>query len=261
MIPLALVVALVHPSFLGEAPKAGEPEAKTTAVQIPKPSGPALEGVLHVPAKPSSTIVVLGSGRGYHKDLPLLVRTAEALQKVGVSALRFDWAYFTAKGKHAPDLSTEMLDLEAALTYARGLAGIEHVVLAGKSLGSIAAFMRATQKSEDLAGLILMTFPLHPPGKPDAVFEDNKKIQSWTKPLMIVCGDADPYSALTPLYGFCAGFEEAPRLVIAPGDHSFKGADRENEPQTLANVDLAAHGIARWVEIWVQGFAEDGDEK
>jgi predicted alpha/beta-hydrolase family hydrolase len=252
----ALLVALIGSTVWSQAPHAAEAQDKTSKVEIPTERGVKLEGVLHAPAEPNGVAVVFGSGRGYHMDLPLLVRSAEELQKRGVTALRFNWAYFTAKAKYSEGLVTEMKDLDAALAYAKGLDGVKHVVLAGKSLGSIAAFMRATAKSDDLAGLILMTFPIHPQEKPGEIFEDQKKLYSWKKPLMIVCGDADPYSSVKSLYTYCAGFEQAPRLVLAPGDHSFKGSDRENAEETGRDIDLAAHGLARWVALWSKALKE-----
>lgn len=251
------VLLLSSRASLAEDEEPGHPAARTDAVKILTARGVTLEGHLHAPAQPNGVIVVFGSGRGYHMDLPLLVRSAEALQNRGVTALRFNWAYFTAKGKHAPDLSTELQDLDAALAYAAKLPGVKHVILAGKSLGSIAAFMRATARSDDLAGLILLTFPVHPPDKPTEIFKDNEKLYGWKKPLMIVCGDADPYSAVKPLYAYCSGFDQAPRLVLAPGDHSFRGPDKEDKAETLKNVDLAAHGLARWVDVWCKELAGD----
>ena len=246
------ILALLTSTWL----EAKEPQAETSAVSIPTPRGVELEGVLHRPAEASSVVVVIGSGRGYHMDLPFLKRTAEELQKVGITALRFNWAYFTAKGKHSPDLSVELEDLEAAIEYARKIEGVEHVVLAGKSLGSVAAAMRAQKKSDDLAGLMLLTYPIHSPEKSDAVFPLAEWVQSWKKPLLIACGDADPYSELGPLYKYAAGFEQAPRLVIAPGDHGFNGpGGREDKAATLKNVDLAAHGIARWCRLWADDLA------
>lgn len=231
--------------------------ASTEAVSIPTKRGVALEGVLHLPEQPTGTIVVIGSGRGYHKDLPFLKRTAEALQKVGVAALRFDWAYFTAKKQHAPDLSTELEDLEGAIEFAKKVAGVKHVVLAGKSLGSVAAVMRASTKHDDLAGLMLLTWPIHAPKKPEAIMPMAEALKKdWDKPWLIACGDTDPYSELKPLYALAGGCTRAPRLVIAPGDHGFNGPKgREDTATTLANVNLAVHGIARWARLWAESFA------
>ena len=244
---------------LGLSPRvrAKDPEATTTAVTIATPrEDVALEGVLHMPAQPSGVIVVIGSGRGYHMDLPLLKRTAEALQDVGIAALRFNWAYFTAQGKHAPDLATEIEDLNAAIAFAKQQPGIEHVVLAGKSLGSVAAALRARAKHDDLAGLMLLTFPVHPPEDPKQLTPVARSMQVWNKPLLIACGDADPYSLPGPLYRYVAGFGQAPKLVLAPGDHGFNGpGGREDEATTRANVALAAHGIARWARVWADALA------
>lgn len=248
------------PALAGDEPVA---QARTQAVQIPTPRGVKLAGFLHLPAQPTGTIVVLGSGRGYHMDLPFLRRTAERLQEVGVAALRFDWAYFTAKGEHAPDLSVELEDLEAALAYAKAVNGVQHVVLAGKSLGSVAAQLRVAQKHDDVAGLMLLTWPIHVSGQSDQILpEAHALARSWDKPWLIACGDADPYSDLKSLYALAAGSTHLPRLVIAPGDHGFNGPrGREDEPTTLANVEVAAHAIARWARLWAEGWAAAGEGK
>ncbi len=249
---LLCLLVVVSVSVAHLAPTgADEKAAGTEEVGIPTPRGVELVGVLHRPAAFNGVAVVIGSGRGYHKDLPLLVRTAEELQKKGFIALRFDWAYFTAKGKHAPDLSTELEDLEAAMSYARGLDGVKKLYLAGKSLGSVAAAMRANKKTDDIDGLILLTFPIHSPGKPDGeVFDETKKIAKYPKPVMLVIGDADPYSELAALYRYAAGFEHgAPRLVIVPGDHGLQGPEK-NEDRTAENCDLAARGVALWASRW-----------
>lgn len=253
---LAVALALAAwPDAVGEEnPPA---RAATQDVSIATPRGVTLEGVLHLPAQPTGVIVVIGAGRGYHMGLPFLVRTAEHLQQVGVAALRFDWAYHTAKGQHSPDLAVELEDLEAALAFARGVEGVRHVVLAGKSLGSVAAVMRASAHADDLAGLMLLTWPIHPPGNAAEPFPAGQEFaRSWQKPWLIACGDADPFSDLGALYALAANCAHPPRLVIAPGDHGFNGPrGREDEAGMQANVDLAARGIARWARVWAEAWA------
>ena len=243
---LVALVLLASPAALHSEEA---PAMSVVAVEIPTTRGVKLVGALHKPAEPSDTIVVIGSGRGYHKDLPLLTKTAEALQAVGLMALRFDWAYFTAKGKHHPELETEMADLDAAMTFARKQPGIKRLFLAGKSLGSVAAAMRAAKDPDSIDGLMLLTFPIHPPADTERVFDDSKTIQSWNKPWLILTGDADPYCKLGPFYRYAGACANAPRLVIVPGDHSLRGPDKV-EADTLANCELAAHGITRWARIW-----------
>lgn len=251
---LVLLSALGWPSVPREV-SAGDEASGPRPVSIPTTRGVALEGVLHVPERPSGTIVVIGSGRGYHMGLPLLRRTAEELARVGVAALRFDWAYHTAKGEHSPDLSVELQDLESAIAFARGVTGVRHVVLAGKSLGSVAVALRAQTRSDDVAGLMLLTWPIHAPGKPDEIQDGVGALLAWEKPLLIACGDADPYSELGALYEVAGRFERPPPLVLAPGDHGLHGPGGMGDiAATTANVDLLAHGIARWARIWAEGF-------
>jgi len=147
-----------------EKPVAGE------SVEIPTQRGLKLVGALHRPEKPNGVAVVIAPGQGYHKDLPLIVESAKALADAGFLAVRFDWAYFTAKGQRSADLKPEMDDLEASIHFARQQEGIEKVVIAGKSLGSMVALNRAAARPDDLAGLALLTFPIHNPGATDTLF-------------------------------------------------------------------------------------------
>src|SRR5438093_11993143 len=158
-----LVVALAAPhSARGDGP-AG---AGAAVVSVPTPRGVVLEATLHRPKKPNGAAVVLAPGQGYHPARPLLVRSAEALAEAGFVVVRFDWAYFTAKGQPSDGLAKEAEDLEAAIAYARKVEGASKVLLAGKSLGSLVVLARAAAHAEDVAGVALLTFPIHEPGAP-----------------------------------------------------------------------------------------------
>jgi len=86
--------------------------------------------------------LVLASGAGYHQRMPLQAAIAETLSAAGIGVLRFDWAYFSAKGQPSADLGPEREDLQTVLAHARGLKHVdaERVSVAGKSLGSVVAW-------------------------------------------------------------------------------------------------------------------------
>lgn len=216
-------------------------------LEIATPRGVALAADHHVPATPNGAAVVIAPGRGYHKDLPLLRESADALQRAGFHVLRFDWAYFTAKGKPSPKLEVEAEDLEAVLAHAKTIPGVEKILLAGKSLGSIAAFFRARRKHDDLAGLALLTFPVHPPGQPHETYGDVRGLGGLKVPTIVVCGDADPGASLRGLYRFAAECDPAPQITIVPGDHGMHDPVK-TEARTLQNCKLAAHALAVWAQ-------------
>lgn len=215
-------------------------------VSIPTPRGAKLKGTVDAPAKPNGGAVVLAAGKGYHGGLPLLKACAEKLAAEGFFVVRFEWAYFTAKKEPAPDLSTEIEDLEAAIAYAKGLEGVRKVIVAGKSLGSVAALLRAEKKSDDLAGVALLTFSIHPPGQSANIVPEAEKVANLKLPVLIVCGDHDDRCEPSALYGLAASCETPPTVVIVPGDHGFKEGDDAAKEQE--NVALVAHALAVWAK-------------
>ncbi|MGQ0612839.1 MAG: alpha/beta fold hydrolase [Planctomycetaceae bacterium] len=233
-------VPLLALFLLAGAPRAGEPGTLT----IETPRGALLQATHDRPREPNGAAVVLAPGRGYRRGLPLLQESAAALAAAGFHAVRFDWAFFTAKGQPSEDLSKEIEDLDAAIGYARGIEGVRRVILAGKSLGSIAALLRASARSDDLAGLVLLTFPLHDPADESKLFPESERLAALKLPTAIITGDDDAACRLKPLYALAARCAAPPSIVIVPGDHSFK--EGEDAAKAAANVRFAAQALASW---------------
>jgi predicted alpha/beta-hydrolase family hydrolase len=235
---LALALAASDPGH-GE-----EPKASGDVVTIATPRGAKLEANLHRPEKPNGAAVVLAPGQGYHRARPLFVRSAEALAEAGIVALRFDWAYTPSKGQPSADYSAEREDLEAALAHVRGLPGVERVVLAGKSLGSLVAFQRALERAEDLAGLALLTFPIHEPGgRPRPGVE---RFGEQAVPTLVVQGDRDPLGMLPALYDLATNSRNPPRVVVVPGDHGYE--EKPDEARGVENLDVAVRSLVLWAK-------------
>jgi predicted alpha/beta-hydrolase family hydrolase len=205
-----------------------------------------LKGTVDAPERHNGGAVVLAAGKSYHGGLPLFKACAERLSSEGFVVVRFEWAYYTAKKEPAPDLSTEIEDLEAAIAYAKGLDGVRKVIVAGKSLGSVATLLRATAKSDDLAGAALLTLPVHMPAESGRIFPEAEKVAGLKLPVLILCGDRDDLCSVTALYGLAASCETAPTVVIVPGDHALREGDDALKEQE--NVALAAHALVVWAK-------------
>ncbi len=220
-----------------------------SAIEIPTAEGVALEGFVHRPATANGVAVVLAPGQGYHMGLPLITHASGELANAGFTAVRFDWAYFTAKGQRSGDLLGEEANLEAALAFARGLDGVEKVILVGKSLGSMVAQQRARKRSDDLHGLGLLTFPIHNPGSPDTRFGTPADFDSIEIPVLFICGNTDPLSELKPLYELVAEMKRTPCVSIVPGDHSLRERERGDQ-NTQENIELAVDALVLWARRW-----------
>lgn len=231
-------------------PLAAATAKEAREITIGTPRGAQLQATLHMPDHPNGAAFVLAPGKGYHRGLPLMVTCAERLAEAGFVAIRFDWAYFTAKKAPAPDLSTEIEDLDAAIAYAGGLEGIRKVLVAGKSLGSVAAVLRAERKSDDLAGIALLTLPIHWPGEAGKIVPEAEKIAKFRLPMLVLCGDNDDMCRPGSLYGLAASCAAPPTIVIVPGDHGL--AEGDDAAKKEENVALAAHAVAVWAKRRVQ---------
>jgi uncharacterized protein len=190
-------------------------------VRIPVPSSPALDtvsGALWTGAG-AGPAVVLAHGAGTDRTNPVLLMVAEALAARGLGVLLFNFAY-TELGRRGPDPAPR---LEAVyrdvLVDARERFAGRDLLWGGRSMGGRIGSMVAAADG-GCAGLVLLGYPLHPPGRPDRL-----RVDHWEQlrcPVLFVQGDRDPLCDL----GLLAREREArlaavPRLVhvVAGGDH------------------------------------------
>ncbi|HEV1997687.1 MAG TPA: alpha/beta family hydrolase [Candidatus Dormibacteraeota bacterium] len=76
--------------------------------------------------------------------------------------------------------------------YREQLAGRQDVVIGGVSYGGRVASMIAAE--DPLAGLVLLSYPLHPPGKQDQ--QRVAHLASIHCPVLFMSGEADPFAQL-----------------------------------------------------------------
>lgn len=248
---ITAVVLSATVAALLSAARGQDAEPTVREFEVPNRRGAMLDAVLHVPGVKNGTAVVIAPGQGYHKDLPLIVRSAQRLSDAGFHVLRFDWTYFTAKGRPSDDLSSERQDLDAAIAWVRKFEGVRKVIVAGKSLGSRVALQRAAEKSGDLAGVALLTFPIHDPGAAEKLFVDASELDRTACPLLVVTGDRDPLCDLRTLYGLLAKSKSTIPVVTVPGDHSLNDPDdKKNEARTAEHIETAVDALVLWCRRW-----------
>lgn len=123
---------------------------------------------LHEPKNPNRAGLVLTHGAGGNCHAPLLVAAAEAFCAAGVYVVRYDLPFRQRRPFGPPTPATASADrdgLREAVEAMRALVS-GPVYLGGHSYGGRQATMLAAEEPELAAGLILFSYPLHPPGKP-----------------------------------------------------------------------------------------------
>ena len=138
-------------------------------------------------------VVLLAHGAGAPMDSNFMNEMAGLLAGFEIHVVRFEFAYMRARradGKRRPPPRLPGLIGEFQQVISR-FPKIP-VFIGGKSMGGRVASMIAAdpQAGKDIAGLVCLGYPFHPPGKPDALRTSH--LPAITCPALIVQGERDP---------------------------------------------------------------------
>jgi hypothetical protein len=107
---------------------------------------------------------------------------------------------------------------EAVPAFLAAVDGVPDVVLGGHSFGGRVASLAAARlvaEGRPVAGLLLLSYPLHRPGHPEAWRERTAHWPALTCPVLLLSGESDPFARL-PLLREAAGRLPNGRLVTWP---------------------------------------------
>ena len=190
-----------------------------------------VRGTLHVPDRPNGDALVLTHGAGSDAGAPLLVGLARAFAGAGYRVLRYDLPFRQQRPKGPPHPSGAARDREGIAQAAAAIRELApgRVFAGGHSYGGRQTAMAAAELPGLAAGLLLLSYPLHPPGRPE-----QKRTSFFPQlriPTLFVQGDADPFGSLEEL---CEALAAIPaRTGILP-------------------VEGAGHDLKRAAERWVE---------
>jgi predicted alpha/beta-hydrolase family hydrolase len=130
---------------------------------------------------------------------------------------------------------------EQAARFAEALGvGTEDLVLGGRSFGGRMCSMAVAQ-GLPAAGLVLLSYPLHPPGRPEQL--RTAHLPDLTVPVLAVSGTTDPFGSPAELTEHLAAIPGPVTTVYLPGPH---------QPTSQAAV---AHAVRDWLARLVTGPA------
>lgn len=172
--------------------------------------------------------VLLAPGAGADRTQPALVAADDALGRLGARVRRMDFPYRIA-GRRAPDRLPVLVGAVAAEAAELGRV-CDRVLLGGRSMGgricSVAVAEGGDLGPAPVAGLILVSYPLHPPGRPDR--RRDAHLPGLAVPCLFVSGTRDAFGTVEEL-------EVATATVPGPvshhwvegGDHGLRRKDAE----------------------------------
>ena len=201
---------------------------------------PDVRGVLHAAAGPDG--LVLTHGAGGNKDAALLVAVAGAFAARGVTVLRCDLPYRQHRARGAPSPAGAARDragLRAALQALRPRVS-GRLFLGGHSYGGRQASMLLAEDPALASALLLQSYPLHPPGKPDNL--RTAHLPGLRMPTLFVHGTADPFGTLDELERARTLITSRTSVLPVSGGHDLGwGARRADAalPERIAEAFLA----------------------
>lgn len=197
------------------------------------------------PAAPAAFL--LAPGAGADRNHSQLVAVDEAVRAQGLVVERMDFPY-RRDGRRAPDREKVLLAAvrqEAAALAARtGLPG-DRLVLGGRSMGGRICSIAVADGLPALA-LALVSYPLHPPGRPDRL--RTAHFNRLTVPCLFVSGTRDAFGSPGELKLATATIPGAVTHVWIEGkDHALRGSDR-----------AVADAVAGWIVKLPLGRSSNG---
>jgi predicted alpha/beta-hydrolase family hydrolase len=185
--------------------------------------------------EPGPDGIVLTHGASSNARAPLLVALADAFTAKGLTVFRYDLPFRQARPTGPPSPGGAARDREglrgAVQSMRASVAG--RVFLGGHSYGGRQASILAADHPGLADALLLLSYPLHPPGRPaqlrTAHFGDLRTIG------LFVHGSADPFGSLDEL-------ESARRLIPVR--------------TALLTVDGTGHDLLRGRRLTVSEFAD-----
>jgi len=173
---------------------------------------------------PQRATLILGHGAGAGQRSAFMVDFARALSALGIDMVTFNFLY-TEQGRKIPDRAPALEDCYRAVIEAvqsKVTSATRALFIGGKSMGGrIATQVAAAGPELRLSGLVLLGYPLHPPGKPTE--RRDKHLPAIRKPMLFVQGTRDAFGTPDELAPALAAVQPAPTVhVVDKGDHSFK---------------------------------------
>jgi len=193
-----------------------------------------------------SAVFVCAHGAGGSMSDRSTLAAANALRSRGIGVVRFNFLY-KEKGSGRPDPMPKLMATTTAVVdrVRAELGSPRPLIIGGRSMGGRAASMLAAE-GYDADGLLLLAYPLHPPGQPEKMRDAH--LPRITMPVLCMNGTRDAFC--TP-----ALMERALATVTAPWEmHWLDGADHSfHVPKSSGRNDVALLAeVADVSERWVR---------
>lgn len=176
--------------------------------------------------------LILTHGAGGNCRSPLLIALAEVFSAQGIAVLRCDLPFRQARSFGPPrpgEAARDRQGLKNAVSVFRKIVP-GRIFLGGQSYGGRQATMLCADEPSLVDGLLLPSYPLHAPGKPDQL--RTQHLPRLVVPTLFVQGTRDPFGSIEEMKSALKLIPAKTSLLpVASEGHDlgFKGKKRRND--------------------------------
>ena len=193
--------------------------------------------------------LILGHGAGANQSSAFMVKFATELASRGIDAVTFNF-FYSERGRGGPDPGDKLeACYRAVIDAVRSHKKLRknRLAIGGKSMGGRIASQVAAGEVGDLAGLVFLGYPLHPPGNPEKL--RSKHLPSIKAPMLFVQGERDTFGTVDELRPIVKKLPRATLHIIERGDHSLK------VPKSVGTQDEVYASIQDEITRWLKSVA------
>jgi hypothetical protein len=208
---------------------------------------PHVRGFLHAPENSNGNGLVLTHGAGSNAQAPLLIALAETFCAAGYTVLRCDLPYRQTRSFGPPghgDAARDRAGLKNALAAVKKTVSGD-LYLGGHSYGGRQSSMLAAELSKEgsdlVKALLLLSYPLHPPRKPEQ--QRTQHLPDLRTPALFVHGTRDPFGSIAEMQQALKMIPAKTKLLPIEGaghDLGFKGKSKQEELPNRIFSEFAA---------------------
>lgn len=198
---------------------------------------PPVRGFLHRPLRPRGDALVLTHGAGGNAQAGLLVALADVFAAAGFTILRCDLPFRQKRWYGPPrpgDSTRDREGLKNAVAEMRRLV-TGRAFLGGQSYGGRQATMLCSNETGLVEGLLLLSYPLHPPRNPAQL--RTQHLPKLRTQALFVHGTRDPFGSIEQMESALKLIPAKTELLPVEGaghDLGFKGkSKRDDLPATV----------------------------
>jgi predicted alpha/beta-hydrolase family hydrolase len=181
----------------------------------------------------SAGALLVAPGAGADRNHHTLCAVADAIAPLPTERMDFPARKAGRKGVDRAPVAIAAVCEEATALVSRAKIRANRLVLGGRSFGGRMCSMAVAQ-GLPAAGLVLLSYPLHPPGKPETLRVDH--FSSLDVPCLFISGEKDPFGTPAEFKKHLKKITGDVTFIVIPGAHDPRGQD-----------DVIAEHVRTWV--------------